>query len=186
MILCRNNYKNKVHSTKPPHNKYCGGFFMARRNELIKIMESELPDRNAIRKGYRPSRRQARYYYDLINQHIFKNKLVPTRIKISRMRECWGYCDDCGSDSYDPKTLIRLTDKFPCLQFFIAVLAHEMIHQYQWEVEGPRRMTRGLRYRFGHGKSFFRWRAKFNKFGIPLTVYGDHHSVIRDRDIWSL
>ena len=43
---------------------------MARRNELIKIMESELPDRNAIRKGYRPSRRQARYYYSSRNNQF--------------------------------------------------------------------------------------------------------------------
>jgi hypothetical protein len=149
-------------------------------------MESELPQKHEFLQGYRPTLKEAKHYYTLLNRYIFDNQLEPTQIKISRMRECWGYCDDCDSDPRDPCTKIRLNDRFPCLQFFIAVLAHEMIHQYQWEVEGPARMSRGKRHRFGHGKSFFRWRAKFKRLGIPLTVYGDHHSVIKNRDIWSI
>ena len=159
---------------------------MARRNPILKIMESELPEHSEIKLGYRPTLREAKHYYKLLNRYIFGNQLTPTKIKIGRMRECWGYCDDCSSSPSDPKTQIHLTTKFPCLQFFIAVLAHEMIHQYQWEVEGPERALKGRRHMFGHGKSFFRWRRKFKKLGIPLSVYGDHHSVIKNRDIWCL
>lgn len=159
---------------------------MARRNPIQIIMESEIPAYREIKKGYKPTLKEAKYYYKLLNRYIFDNQLEPTEIKIGRMRDCWGYCDDCDSKLHDPQTRIHLTTKYPCIQFFIAVLAHEMIHQYQWEVEGPARMRRGRRPRFGHGKSFFHWRNKFKKLGIPLTVYGDHHGVIKDRDIWSL
>ena len=135
---------------------------------------------------FRPTVKDVEEWFDILNEQLFGNKLDPFgKISIKRHKRFHALFH------YWPKRENRPTEltvyrKFRNKKLFVEILAHEMIHQYQWEVEGPRRMTRGLRYRFGHGKSFFRWRAKFNKFGIPLTVYGDHHSVIRDRDIWSL
>ena len=45
---------------------------------------------------------------------------------------------------------------------FIEVLAHEMVHQYQVEVQN----------RIDHGKTFWAWREKFSKYNIRLRLQG--------------
>jgi len=159
---------------------------MLRRSPLLKIMESELPDFARCKKGYQPTLKEAKHYYKLINRHVFENQLTPTKIRIFRMRDCWGYCSNINNNSSEPISEILLTRKFPCLQFFIAVLAHEMVHQFQWEIETPLRRSRGLGPVWGHGANFFRWSRKFKRVGIPLSRYGNHHKLIEHRDIWAM
>lgn len=53
-----------------------------------------------------------------------------------------------------------MKDEFDNREMFIAVLAHEMVHQ--WEQQTYGRMT--------HGKNFFSWKEKFKSLGLPLEV----------------
>jgi len=159
---------------------------MARRNPIQVIMESELPDFSKRPRLYRPKLKDAKLYYKLLNRHIFENQLTPTRIKLIGMRDCWGYCSNQGSAGDVHASEIHLARRFPCVQFFIAVVAHEMIHQYQWEIETPIRRNRGLRPCWGHGDSFFRWKNKFKKLGIPLSRYGNHIKLKEHQDIWAM
>jgi len=53
-------------------------------------------------------------------------------------------------------------------QWFITTLAHEMCHQYQWDVQGIERRKIGKEPIMSHGPSFFELRDKLKKHGISL------------------
>jgi len=59
-------------------------------------------------------------------------------------------------------------DKWFCKQWLITVLAHEMCHQYQWDVLGYKRVKAGQKPIMSHGPSFFIFREKLAMHGIPL------------------
>jgi hypothetical protein len=59
-------------------------------------------------------------------------------------------------------------DKWYCKQWLITVLAHEMCHQYQWDIQGMERLKRGKQPLMSHGPSFFVFRDKLKKHGISL------------------
>jgi hypothetical protein len=63
---------------------------------------------------------------------------------------------------------IRLMDKWYCKQWLITVLAHEMCHQYQWDIQGMERLKRGKQPLMSHGPSFFVFRDKLKNYGISL------------------
>ena len=48
-------------------------------------------------------------------------------------------------------------------------LAHEMVHQWQWEVLSPQRHEKGKPAIMSHGPSFYAWRKPLNEYLIPLT-----------------
>ena len=47
-------------------------------------------------------------------------------------------------------------------------LAHEMAHQYQWDIDGVKRIKRGWEPLMSHGPSFFKHRKSINKYGLVL------------------
>jgi hypothetical protein len=87
----------------------------------------------------------------------------------------WGCCQWHDIKvSFGTYCTIHLSDKWFCEQWFIQTLAHEMVHQYQWD-----------RYRFdyldetgkliptdtgAHGPSFYAWRGLFDDYGLDLKI----------------
>jgi hypothetical protein len=59
-------------------------------------------------------------------------------------------------------------DKWYSRQWLITVLAHEMCHQYQWDVQGLERLKKGKEPIMSHGPSFFVFRDKLKEHGIAL------------------
>lgn len=149
---------------------------MARTNLIKRMMQGPLPGRTYQRRlQYRPELDEIDYYYDLLNRHIFAGELNAPIIYVGRTTKVWGECywvDDIQeTGSY---CFMRISDKWFCQQWFLNVLAHEMVHQYQWDVgrwsrPDPRysKMIRGA-----HGPSFFEWREDFHRLGLYLkTAY---------------
>lgn len=146
---------------------------MARPNPIRAIMESELPTVSyQRRKLFRPTYNDTVHAYKLINRYLFDNCLLEPEIVIKQTKKCWAYCEWHyelqESGSY---CTIRLNDKWFCPQWFVNTLAHEMVHQYQWDIW---RWTHSLNERSGaHGPSFFAWRDRFAEYGLTLkTAYG--------------
>ena len=58
------------------------------------------------------------------------------KLVIRRLRDCVGIC--IGSEGPIRKTKsyvqIHLAEAYYCRQWMISTLAHEMVHQYQWDV----------------------------------------------------
>jgi hypothetical protein len=63
---------------------------------------------------------------------------------------------------------ITLSNKWYCRQWLILTLAHEMCHQYQWDILSHKRISEGKQPIMSHGPSFFLFKQKLNKHGIPL------------------
>ena len=147
---------------------------MPKESQLQKLMGTELPSRTYQKRlSYRTSLREVQYLFNLLNEEIFNNKLpTPTFQIMARCRKYWGFCiaDDFhpGFDSTKSDCIIRLSDKWFCKQWLITTLAHEMCHQYQWDVASRKRARRGMEPIMSHGPTFFQFKEKLAKHNISL------------------
>lgn len=139
---------------------------------LIEIMQERLPCISYQKRlGYRTSVKEVEELYKIINHNIFDNKLeMPELVVASRCRKYWGMCYGeaelfDGTQSY---CRIKLMDKWFCRQWLVTVLAHEMCHQYQWDIIGPQREELGKMPIMSHGPTFFMYRDRLNNHGISL------------------
>ena len=147
---------------------------MSRNSRLYYLMSAELPRITHQRRlMYRTSLEEVVYFYQVINEDIFRNRLIMPEITVSP--RCRGYWGICQAKSVEPiyypgesSCTIKLMDKWYCRQWLITTLAHEMCHQFQWDIEGPRRLRRGQEPIMSHGPSFFMHRERLAKHGIPL------------------
>lgn len=149
---------------------------MARPNPLRAIMGAELPSITYQRKkSFRPTDSVVDYTYKIINQYVFDNQLRKPEITLSQMRGTWGYCEWLHEPQPSKSNCrIKLSNKWFCPQWFVNVLAHEMVHQYQWDVyrwEHIDYYGRDLDNRGGaHGPSFYEWRDAFAHYGLDLKI----------------
>lgn len=146
---------------------------MARPNPIRAIMESSLPSITyQRRKLFRPSYADIKYVYKIVNRYCFDNRLRMPEIEQRQLRGVWGFCQweneeqNNGSHCY-----INIVDKWFCAQWFVQTLAHEMAHQYQWDIHrweyyNGKMPTDGG----GHGPSFFMWRDRFAHYGLDLKI----------------
>jgi hypothetical protein len=90
----------------------------------------------------------------------------------ARCRKYWGMCYASYEIVKYRKTYckIRLMDKWFCKQWLITTLAHEMVHQYQWDIDGTKREREGKERLMSHGPSFYAHRERLAKHGISLKV----------------
>lgn len=139
---------------------------------LEKLMSTPLPTKTKQKRClYRPNLEEVYRLYDLINKEIFKNKLSRPEICIGPRRMCWGMCVGFHrTRSSGSRCVIKLSDKWYCIQWFVTILAHEMSHQYQWDILSPKRVKAGKDDIMSHGPSFFVHRSKIKKHSIPLKT----------------
>lgn len=147
---------------------------MPKFSNLRTLMSEELPSRTFQKKlSYRTSEEEALALFKVINKEIFGNILPVPEFQVKpRCRKYWGYCIaqsvTLNKDSTKSSCIIKLSDKWYCKQWFILTLAHEMCHQYQWDILGHLRVKEGKKPLMSHGPSFFLYRDKLMKHGIPL------------------
>lgn len=147
---------------------------MTYRNPTLReMMEAPIPSLTSQKRlSFRPSLEEAQYVYKLLNRDIFDNKLKMPTIKLAgRRRKYWGMCE-ASFNMYDTGSWceIQLMDKWITIQWFVTVVAHEMCHQYQWDIDGPKRARKGKDFIMSHGPSFFKYRKKLKQHNIPLKT----------------
>ncbi len=148
---------------------------MARPNPIRRIMQSTLPSVSYQRqKLFRPSLHDVKYAYKILNRHVFDNQLRMPPIKLGITRGYWGMCiGNCFETASRTFCNFQLSDKYFCVQWFMNTLAHEMVHQYQWDIDGDHRQHAGLEPLMSHGPSFFAWRDTMDYYGLNLkTAHG--------------
>ena len=145
---------------------------MANRSELSNLMKQELPKLgHQKRLCFRTNKAEVIALYKLINSTIFDNSLdMPIIEVVPRCRQYWGIC--FGSYYAIPyrrsRCKIRMMDKWYSIQWLITTLAHEMCHQYQWDIIGKQRELEGKERIMSHGPSFYEFRDKLALHGISL------------------
>ena len=149
---------------------------MARPNPIRAIMATPLPSITyQRRKSFRPSDEDIIYAYNIINRYVFDNQLRRPEILQQSLRKAWGYCQWLNEEQNDGSSVqIRLMDKWFCPQWFMNTLAHEMVHQYQWDVYRYDHMDyygRDINQSSGaHGPSFYFWRERFENYDLNLKM----------------
>ena len=149
---------------------------MARPNPIRAIMATPLPSITyQRRKSFRPSNEDIIYAYNIINRYVFDNQLRRPEIVQRSLRKAWGYCQWLNEEQTDGSCVqIRLMDKWFCPQWFMNTLAHEMVHQYQWDVYRYEHMDyygRDINQSSGaHGPSFYFWRERFEHYDLNLKM----------------
>lgn len=158
------------------------------RFDLVDIMRLPLPTITDQRKlVYRPSAREVVHVYELLNHYVFDNSLTRPRIEIiPRCRKYWGMCMGERSSVLSKGSFckIRMMDKWYCPQWMVTTLAHEMAHQYQWDIEGPEREYNGKNWIMSHGPSFFQFRNRLAEHYIPLKTAHSTRCWFKHQDMF--
>ena len=140
---------------------------MARTNRLMKFVRKD----EMFAGEFKPTLDRGQEIYNLINRYVFDNGLDPAKLNIKRTRGYWGMCEgDVNATNNLYTKEIILTNRFPNLFHFVAVVAHEMVHQFQWDVLSNERQSQGLDPIMSHGPSFFAWREPLAEYDIPLST----------------
>lgn len=137
---------------------------MAKRKQKSKLLKLMKENEQAT---YVTTEDDCVLWFRILNREVFNNQLTPlSEIHIGWKRGTYGYYTKI-TDTSNPDylyTKLSMNKKYRSKQFFVEVLAHELIHHYQAIYNQP----------LGHGPSFIMWRDKLNRKGINLTrVYVD-------------
>ena len=75
-----------------------------------------------------------------------------------------GTCDQRKLPFHNPTFAykIELHNRFKTWKDFLETLAHEMVHQYQVEIQKDPYSN--------HNANFYAWREKFARYGMKLTL----------------
>jgi hypothetical protein len=161
---------------------------MFRKTSLLDMMQEELPSIGYQKRlGYRTNHDEVVKLYRIINKVVFNDKLIMPVIEVMpRCRKYWGMCFGSVEMPTTRKSYckIRLMDKWYCKQWLISTLAHEMCHQYQWDVQGLQRLRKGKEPIMSHGPSFFVFRDKLAKHGIPLKTSHSKRKWFKGQDLF--
>jgi hypothetical protein len=161
---------------------------MARPNPLRVIMSFDLPSKTLQRRlPYRPDIDEVLYTYEKLNRYVFDRALKQPEITINSIQKAWGVC--YGLEKIDINTgsncKIRLMDKWFCIQWMVTTLAHEMCHQFQWDIYGPEREEIGKRWLMSHGPSFLEHRTRLAEYNIPLKVSHSKRLWFKYQDLFA-
>ncbi len=113
----------------------------------------------------RVTQEMAEEVYDAINRAVFRGTLPRPKITVGdySKKGFWGECEGYQRGSrwgeHYTKT-IRIEKHMP-LKTLVRVMAHEMVHQWEWENYGV--MTHGE-------KTFFIWKEDLLAKGIRLSI----------------
>lgn len=108
---------------------------------------------------YYPTIRSIKREYTLLNKRVFNGCLPASseiEFEIGNMSDALGICKYVTSRK---TRLIKLIPVFKDRELFVAILAHEMVHLYEYNTHGQ--MT--------HGPKFYEWRDDLAEHGIDLS-----------------
>lgn len=99
-------------------------------------------------------------WFNILNRELFNSSLPKVHeIDIRWRRGAHAWYDYEESEPGTGTSRLLMNKRYKSKQFFVEVLAHEMVHHYQYINNEE----------VGHGSSFIKWRGKFNKKGLNLV-----------------
>lgn len=129
-----------------------------RKSKLTKIIEEcESTEKHV---PFEPTIEDCEKWFKILNHELFNNQLPAVDefdVRWRRGAYAWYDYDERFPGQGTAKLLMN--KRYKSKQFFVEVLAHEMVHHYQYINNED----------VGHGSSFLKWRDKFNKKGLNLV-----------------
>lgn len=110
---------------------------------------------------YRPTEEDAWEWFHILNRQLFGNLLKPVEkifisnhVKYGDVYALYYYNQSKRGDL----SKISISSSFRSEKMFVEILAHEMIHHFQYTYDEP----------VGHGPTFFAWRDNLKLKGLGL------------------
>lgn len=128
-----------------------------KKSKLVKAMNEEwLGSEKFI-----PTLEDCNHWFRIINKEIFDGEITVKfdEIEIRRRHGLWGECIGYTGEDGEQSYTLSLHNSLKSKQHFIQVIAHEMVHLWEYSVHGT----------MSHGVLFHGWRDKFEKYGLILT-----------------
>jgi SprT-like family len=132
-----------------------------KRSKDYYLNRKKLKDLDYSTEKYKPTPEKCWEWFNILNEQIFGGLLEPVKkIFISNHKK---YGDVYALYYYNNRkrgkpSKISLCKKFENEKMFVEILAHEMIHHFQYTYGEP----------VGHGPSFMAWRENFILKGLKL------------------
>lgn len=101
-----------------------------------------------------------RYWWRRLNTILFDKLLKEPTFIVCQSIDLGDTHARCH-ELVDGNVKIAISSEFNSKREFLSVLAHEMVHQWQYQI------AKAVDH---HGKSFWRWRWRFKKHGLALLV----------------
>lgn len=119
-------------------------------------------------KPYYVKTSKVQYWFKRINKKVFNNSVAEPRniILQEKYKWEWGWCITSGNESsfwWD----LHMLQKYPSFTLFLEVLAHEMVHAWEYTSYPDSYITSKV----SHGKEFFSWKEPLGEIGIHLSKY---------------
>lgn len=130
-------------------------------SKLEKLM-TQTNCKTSEKEEYVTTLQDCKKWIRILNKEIFKGSLTKLdEIDIRRRKMCYAYYLYYPITKNDEFRYSKLcmNRKYVSEKFFVEILAHELIHHYQYINEQP----------LGHGPSFMSWKEVFNKKGLNLV-----------------
>jgi DNA topoisomerase VI subunit B len=132
---------------------------MSQRIQLHKLVQQA--ERLGRRHPIRSQHAQLASIYDSINRAVFSGTLQRPRIRLSSSREFWGEIEvGYRGHRHGPRHTLcmRFARQFPSMKTMINTVAHEMVHQWEWERNNN----------LTHGQAFYAWNERLANRGLRL------------------
>ena len=115
------------------------------------------------KEKFRPTEDDIHEWFDILNHTLFGDKLHPfVSISIGKPRHAYALFRWFPGER-DKGASLTVTQVFKSKKMFVEILAHEMVHLFQYQFKEP----------LGHGPSFWVWRDNFYLQG--LTLLKEYH-----------
>ena len=127
---------------------------MSKKSKLAKLLSTK------EHYEYETTIEDCQKWFNILNRELFNESLPPVdEIDIRWRRGAHAWYDYDESKPGEGTARLLMNKRYKSKQFFVEVLAHEMVHHYQYIYNEE----------MGHGSSFLKWRDKFNKKGLSLS-----------------
>jgi hypothetical protein len=111
------------------------------------------------------------YWWRHLNEAVFDGKLTPPeRFEFRRFHHnTAGWCQPYRMNRANRRVRIGISTRIQDRKTFLEILGHEMVHQYEWEVDHDWDETKSE-----HGSNFYKWCEPLaRRVGLTLDTHYD-------------
>lgn len=132
---------------------------MARRektNRVKRLMKEEALPRG---ERYKTTLADCKKWFRIINEELFEGTLPQVSFQFKWLRVCWAYYEYFPRKPDKTESII-MHNEYPSHRLFVEVLAHEMVHHWQYINSGWKNVD--------HGDEFKNWSKKAKRLGLRI------------------
>lgn len=111
---------------------------------------------------YEATEENCRFWFNLLNEELFDGVLPPVPFGFKWLRKRWAYYeyDDDPEKAIFQLEKIVMHRKYPTKRMFVEVLAHEMVHHWQYKTLGGKKVD--------HEEEFVEWCIRAKTIGLNI------------------